>query len=86
VPVSYSVVFRRSAEKELRSVPKADLKRLTEKIRRLGADPRPRGVEKMAALDHYRLRQGDWRVVFGVDDRQRIVMIVKIGHRREVHR
>jgi mRNA interferase RelE/StbE len=86
VTASYNVIFRRSAEKELRGVPKADLGRITAEIRGLGTDPRPHGCEKLVASDHYRLRQGDWRVVHAVDDRSKTVTIVKIGNRREVYR
>jgi len=86
VTASYKVVFRRSAEKELRSVPKADLERIMAKIRALARDPRPHGCEKLTVSDHYRLRQGDWRVVHAVDDRSRTVTIIRIGNRREVYR
>jgi len=48
--------------------------------------PRPSGHEKLSVQDHYRVRQGDYRVVHAIDDVHRIVTIVKIGHRREVHR
>jgi len=86
VTASYNVIFRRSAEKELRSVPKADLERIMAKIRGLGTDPRPHGCEKLTVSDHYRLRQGDWRVVHAVDDRSRTVTVIRIGNRREVYR
>ena len=83
---SYNVVIRRSAEKELRGVPKAALERIMAKIRALGTDPRPHGCEKLAVSDHYRLRQGDWRAVYAVDDDRKAVAIIRIGNRREVYR
>ena len=83
---SYSVVVKRSAEHELRAVPKRDLGRVVARIRRLADDPHPPGSEKLSGQDRYRLRQGDYRVVYAVDDEQRMVEIVKIGHRREVYR
>ena len=83
---SYSVVLKRSAERELRSIPQRDLRRLVERIRRLAHEPRPPGGEKLSGHDRYRVRQGDYRVVYAVDDEQRIVEVVKIGHRREVYR
>jgi mRNA interferase RelE/StbE len=52
----------------------------------LGDDPRPRGVEKLAGRDTYRIRVGDYRVVFAVDDGARIVTVARIAHRREVYR
>ncbi len=83
---SYSLVVKRSAERELRAVPKRDLGRLVARIQRLAEDPRPPGSEKLSGHDRYRLRQGDYRVVYAVDDERRIVEVVKIGHRREVYR
>jgi mRNA interferase RelE/StbE len=56
------------------------------RIRGLGEDPRPPGGEKLSGHDRYRLRQGDYRVICAVDDDDRIVEVVKIGHRREVYR
>ena len=83
---SYSVVIKRSAERELRAVPKRDLGRVVTRIRRLADDPRPPGSEKLSGEDRYRIRQGDYRVVYAVDDEQRIVEVVRIGHRRDVYR
>jgi mRNA interferase RelE/StbE len=56
------------------------------KIGRLATDPRPPGSSKMSGSDHYRIRQGDWRVVYAVDEKAKRVDILKIGHRREVYR
>jgi mRNA interferase RelE/StbE len=83
---SYSVLVKRSAERELRAIPKRDLSRTLARIRGLAEDPRPPGSEKLSGHDRNRLRQGDYRVVYGVDDQERIVEVVKIGHRREVYR
>jgi mRNA interferase RelE/StbE len=83
---SYSLVLKKSAERELRALPKADLLRVTDRIRGLANTPRPSGHEKLSVQDHYRVRQGDYRVVHAIDDVHRIVTIVKIGHRREVYR
>jgi len=49
-------------------------------------EPRPHGVEKMEVSDHYRIRQGDWRAVYAVDDAGKTVTVLKIGNRREVYR
>jgi len=77
---------KKSAERELRALPKADLRRLTDRIRGLATAPRPPGHEKLSDQDYYRVRQGDYRVVYAIDDDHRIVTIIKIGHRREVYR
>jgi mRNA interferase RelE/StbE len=83
---SYSVVVKRSAERELRAVPRTDLRRVITRIRGLADEPRPPGSEKLSGEDRYRLRQGDYRLIYAIDDDRRIVEIVKIGHRREVYR
>ena len=83
---SYSLRIKKSAEKELRAVPKADLARLVHRMQALASNPRPHGCEKLSGEDKYRVRQGDWRAVYSIDDAARVVEIVKIGHRREVYR
>ena len=83
---SYSVRIKRSAERELKSLSKTALQRIIGKIRALSENPRARGWEKLSSDDRYRVRQGDDRVVYAVDDERQVVEIVKIGHRREVYR
>jgi len=83
---SYSLVIKKSAERELRALPKTDLGRITERIRGLAHNPRPPGNEKLSWQDRYRIRRGDYRIVYGVDDERRTIEVVKIGHRREVYR
>lgn len=56
------------------------------RIESLAQDPRPAGCEKLSAEDKYRIRQGDYRVVYQVEDDTREVTVFKIGHRREVYR
>ena len=82
----YSLVVKKSAERELRAIPKTDLRRMTERLRGLRSNPRPPGCEKLSGHDHYRIRQGDYRMVYAVDDDARVVTLVKVGHRREVYR
>jgi mRNA interferase RelE/StbE len=85
---SYRLVIKASARKELEQVePKKLRQRLVGALERLALDPRPAGCEKLAGVyDAYRIRQGDFRAVFTVDDEARVVTIVKVGHRREVYR
>ena len=83
---SYSLRVKKSAEKELKSLPKQDLKRIISQIHSLSHNPRPHGCEKLSGEESYRIRQGDWRVVYSIDDVLKIVEIYKIGHRREVYR
>jgi mRNA interferase RelE/StbE len=83
---SYKVLIRGSAVDELGRLPKKDLRRVVTRIQGLSAEPRPHGCEKLSAQERYRIRQGDYRVVYSVDDDARTVEIVKIGHRGEIYR
>lgn len=85
---SYSLLIKPSAGKELEAIgSKVDRQKIIAKIQALAADPRPRGSEKLAGYsDRYRIRQGNYRVVYLIDDSASAVTIYKIGHRREVYR
>jgi mRNA interferase RelE/StbE len=83
---SYNLFVKKSAERELRALPKQDLRRVTERLLRLSHNPRPPGCEKLSGHDQYRIRQGDYRIVYAIDDAARVVTLVKIGHRRDVYR
>ncbi len=82
----YKAMIRKSAADELGRIPKKDLRRIVERIQALGDEPRPRGSEKLSARERYRIRQGDYRVIYLVDDDLRTIEIVKIGHRGEIYR
>jgi mRNA interferase RelE/StbE len=86
VTASYSVVIKRSAERELRTIPAPDLRRVVTRLRGLARESRPPGCEKLSGQEQYRVRQGDYRIVYAVDDQARTVEVVKVGHRREVYR
>jgi mRNA interferase RelE/StbE len=83
---SYELVFKKSVAKDLREFPKADVKRILQRIRSLADDPRPLGCEKLSGQERYRLRQGVYRIVYEIQDQVLVVLIVKIGHRRDVYR
>ena len=83
---SYRLLIKPSAARELENLPLKDRKRVAARIQRLGSNPRPDGAEKLSGQDKYRLRQGDYRVLYSIDDTQAQVVVVKIGHRREVYR
>ena len=83
---SYSVFIKPSAAKELETVPLRDRRRLVTRINRLASHPRPAGCEKLTGAERYRIRQGAWRVLYTIDDEVVTVVVVKVGHRREVYR
>ena len=81
----YKINIKKDAEKELKSLHKQDLKRIVEKIQSLASNPRPMGCQKLKGDEGYRVRQGDFRVVYHISDAEKIVRIIRIGHRREVY-
>ena len=82
----YEVVLKRSVAKDLRGIPRADLLKVLAKIESLATDPRPAGCEKLSARERYRLRQGNYRIIYAIDDGRVTVVVVKVGHRRDVYR
>lgn len=83
---NYKILIKPSAIKEIEAIPKKDRLRVVAKIRALSQDPRPYGCEKLSGEEKYRVRQGSYRIVFSIDDAAKEVLVVKTGHRREVHR
>jgi mRNA interferase RelE/StbE len=82
----YRVHIKRSAEKELDNLPGRLRSRIAARLLALENDPRPAGVKKLQGEDAYRLRVGDYRVLYTIDDTEMLVTIYAIGHRREVYR
>ena len=82
----YSLTIKPSAAKELESIPKRILGQVVARIQGLADDPRPHGVQKLSGEERYRIRQGDYRIVYSIDDRLGVVDVVKVGHRREIYR
>lgn len=83
---SYKLLIKPSAAKELEAVPKKDRRRLVTRIRNLSGEPRPPGCERLSGHDLYRVRQGNYRVLYTVHDVELVVVVVTIGHRREIYR
>lgn len=81
----YSVVFKRSVHKDLRPIPKTDIKRILARVDQLAEDPRGPGCEKLSGQERYRARQGAYRIVYEIVDDRLIVIVVKIGHRGGVY-
>jgi len=82
----YSIVFKASVKKDLRSIPKKDVQRILARIESLANDPRPAGAEMLTGDDKYRIRQGDYRILYRIEDDRLVIFVVKVGHRREVYR
>jgi mRNA interferase RelE/StbE len=83
----YSVRFRRTAEKQLEGVDGRTRARILRSIAALADDPRPAGVKHLTGVDDlWRIRVGDYRIVYAIDDHDRLVLVARIAHRREVYR
>ena len=82
----YELRLKPSVAKDLRGIPRADVQRILARIETLRDDPRPPGSEKLSAQDRYRLRQGDYRILYTIDAQEVRVEVVKVGHRREIYR
>ena len=83
---SYSVLIKRSAAREIEVLPLKDRRRVMDRIGALRDDPRPPGCEKLSAQERYRLRQGDYRIIYSIEDVVLTVCVVRMGHRGDVYR
>ena len=83
---SYELVFKKSVAKDLRPLPKIEVRRIMECVRALSANPRPIGCEKLSGQERYRVRQGSYRIIYEIEDERVRVLIVKVAHRREAYR
>lgn len=83
---SYSLLIKPSAAKELDGLPLRDRRRVVSRIRALAAGPRPVGVEKLSGQEKYRIRQGDYRILYLIDDAEVSVTVVRIAHRSQAYR
>ena len=82
----YKISTRKPVLKELEDIPKKDLQKVLKKIQALSANPRPQGSQKLSNKERYRIRHGNYRIVYSVQDKELTINIVKIGHRKEVYR
>ena len=82
----YHIELRRRAQRALDRLPKGDFEAVLDAVKGLANSPRPKGVEKIKSAGLWRIRQGDYRIVYSIDDSQMTVTILRIGHRREIYR
>ncbi|MBI4186087.1 MAG: type II toxin-antitoxin system RelE/ParE family toxin [Chloroflexi bacterium] len=82
----YQIELRRRAQRALDRLPRSDFRVVVEAIKELARTPRPRGIEKVKSTGLWRIRQGDYRIIYAIDDDRQIIIIVRVGHRREIYR
>ena len=84
---TYEVEITRTAEKQLRRLPRTDQERVARAVVALATDPFPRGARKLSGYDDvFRVRVGRYRILYSVSDTAMIVIVLKVGHRRNVYR
>jgi mRNA interferase RelE/StbE len=82
----YKVTFRKSAAKDLRSIPKKDINRILACIDNLAKDPRADGCIKLSGQEQYRVRQGLYRFIYEIQDKKLAIQTVKVSHRSIVYK
>jgi mRNA interferase RelE/StbE len=83
---NYTITFARSARKELESLPASLIRRIVPRIDGLAKNPRPAGCRKIkGGLDLWRIRIGDYRVVYSINDETRIVDVIRVRHRSKAY-
>ena len=82
----FELVFKESVSKDLKDIPKQDVQRIIESINLLKDDPHPAGSVKLSGKKHYRVRQRNYRIIYEIQDSQLVIIVIKVGHRREVYR
>ncbi len=77
----YRVTVKKSVAKDMNGIPKKDVRRILAAIRALADQPRPPGSKKLSGQERYRLRQGNYRILYSIEDDQLIVCVVRVGNR-----
>ena len=83
---SYSLAFKKSVAKDLRTIPNNDVKRILTRIESLCENPRPEGCVKLSGEEKYRVRQGVYRIIYEIQDKALIILVVKVAHRSHVYK
>jgi len=83
---SYSLAFKKSVAKDLRNIPRKDVKQILKCIQRLREDPRAEGCIKLSGQERYRVRQGVYRIIYEILDARLIILVVKVAHRSVIYK
>ncbi|NCD34653.1 MAG: type II toxin-antitoxin system RelE/ParE family toxin [Spartobacteria bacterium] len=82
----YKLVVRKSVSRDMKGIPKKDASRIVNAISALAYDAHPPGSKMLSGQERYRLRQGNYRILYEIHDQELIVCVVKVGHRRNVYK
>ena len=82
----YQIIIKKVALKELKKLPKQEIARISKLIKSLSDEPRPRGCKKLKSYDNlWRVRSGNYRVIYGIEDKILIVEVMEIGDRKDIY-
>ncbi|MDG1732443.1 MAG: type II toxin-antitoxin system RelE/ParE family toxin [Thalassotalea sp.] len=84
--VKYKITFKKSVSKDFRTIPNQDVKKILNKIEDLSENPRAEGCIKLSGQEHYRVRQGLYRIVYEIRDEVLVVNVIKVAHRSNVYK
>ena len=85
--MAYSILLAPPAERQFKALTESTQKRIVKRLRMLAANPRPHGAKKLVNEDDlYRIREGDYRIIYTIRDKELILLVVKIGDRKEIYR
>jgi mRNA interferase RelE/StbE len=82
----YNIRFSESVHKDIKKIPQNDVKKILEHIDSLAIEPRPYGCKKLKGQENYRIRQGNYRIIYSIRDIELMILILTIGHRKDVYR
>lgn len=84
--MTYEIFIEKRAQQALSRIARQDQDRIATAIRRLADEPRPHGVKKLSGREAWRIRAGDYRLLYEIDDERFAILVIDIGHRREIYR
>jgi len=84
--MKYTVEITSSAQRQFKKLPETIQDQLIPKILALEANPRPTGVKKLQVFEYYRIRMGDYRVVYSINDKVHLIKVLDLGHRKDIYR
>ncbi len=82
----YKIRIKKSVSKDFKKIPKKDVQRILDAIQGLAKEPRPPQSKKLSGQERYRLRQGNYRILYSIEDEELIISVVKVGNRRDVYK
>jgi len=84
--VNYEIIIKPSAQKDLDKLPIHELRKIASKLKQLEYNPRPIGIQKLSNDEGYRIRSGNYRIVFIIDDKSNSILIYRIKHRKDAYK